>query len=252
MIESNNDSENNALNRKGGRFLNRFVRQATFYLIILLIAVVVIQYFNKPPDAVATLTYDEFITSVETGNVKEVLIIGRDITGELKDGTKFQAFNLEGDQLVERLRQNNVRFEGRPVPEPPWYYSILTFLIPFIILVVIFFFFMQQSQGGGNRVMNFGKSKARLHDGTRKRVTFGDVAGADEEKAELVEIVDFLKEPRKFTELGARIPKGVLLVGPPGTGKTLLARAVAGEAGVPFFSISGSDFVEMFALYRLY
>jgi cell division protease FtsH len=215
-------------------------------MLILLVAVVIIQYFNKPPDTVSDFSYDEFISLVETNRVKEVLVVGRNITGELKDGTKFQVYNLEGDQLVVRLQENNVSFKGEPVPEAPWWSNLFTFLIPFIVLMVIFFFFMQQSQGGGSRVMNFGKSRARLHDGTRKSVTFNDVAGADEEKAELVEIVEFLKEPRKFIELGARIPKGILLVGPPGTGKTLLGRAVAGEAGVPFFSISGSDFVEMF------
>ncbi|MDW7649836.1 MAG: ATP-dependent zinc metalloprotease FtsH [Bacillota bacterium] len=226
--------------------MNRFVRQATFYLLILLIAVVIIQYFSTTTEPPEPLTYDEFITLVENDQVEEVLIVGREITGTLKDGTEIQVFNLEGDNLVTRLEENNVRFRGEAPPEPQWWASLATFIIPFIILMVIFFLFMQQSQGGGNRVMNFGKSKARLHDATRKRVTFNEVAGADEEKEELVEIVEFLKEPRKFIELGARIPKGVLLVGSPGTGKTLLARAVAGEAGVPFFSISGSDFVEMF------
>lgn len=226
--------------------MNKFLRQATFYLLILLIAVVVIQFFDKRPETIMDLSYTEFIQLVETNQVDSVLIVDRHITGELKDGSKFTAFNVEGDLLVKRLEANNVKLRGAPPPEPQWWASLLTFIIPFILLMVIFFFFMQQSQGGGNRVMNFGKSRAKLHDGTRKKVTFLDVAGADEEKAELVEIVEFLKEPRKFIELGARIPKGVLLVGPPGTGKTLLARAVAGEAGVPFFSISGSDFVEMF------
>ncbi len=226
--------------------MNRFVRQATFYLLILLIAVVIIQFFAQPQDTVRQLTYDQYLAMVEAGQVRTALIRGDDVTGELKDGTQYYVFNLEGDLLAARLRENNVEFEGKPVPQPHWLSNLATFLIPFIILIVIFFFFMQQSQGGGNRVMNFGKSRARLHDTTKKRVTFDDVAGAEEEKAELVEIVEFLKEPRKFIELGARIPKGILLVGPPGTGKTLLARAVAGEAGVPFFSISGSDFVEMF------
>ena len=226
--------------------MNKFIRQATFYLFILLIAVLAIQFLDKQPEAVKDLSYTRFIELVESGQVDNVLIVGREISGELKDGSKFTVFNVEGDQIVTRLEANNVEFQGDAPPEPQWWASLLTFIVPFILLMVIFFFFMQQSQGGGNRVMNFGKSRARLHDGSRKKVTFVDVAGADEEKAELVEIVEFLKEPRKFIELGARIPKGVLLVGPPGTGKTLLARAVAGEAGVPFFSISGSDFVEMF------
>ena len=226
--------------------MNRFARQAIFYLLILLIAVVIIQYFNQPPEQPKELRYDQFLDLVENDQVKSVNIVGRNLTGTLKDGTKYKAFNLEGDLLIQRLEAKEIEFEGADPPQPHWLSSLATFIIPFIILMVIFFLFMQQSQGGGNRVMNFGKSRARLHDGTRKRATFADVAGADEEKAELVEIVEFLKEPRKFIELGARIPKGVLLVGPPGTGKTLLARAVAGEAGVPFFSISGSDFVEMF------
>ncbi|EEG76653.1 ATP-dependent zinc metalloprotease FtsH [Dethiobacter alkaliphilus] len=226
--------------------MNRFVRQATFYLLILLIAVVIIQYLSAAPEGPEELTYTRFIELVEAEQVERVEIEGREITGELRDGTEFQSFNLEGDQLFERLEGKGIEVTGRAPAEPAWWASLATFMIPLVIIMVIFFLFMQQSQGGGNRVMNFGKSKARLHDGSRKSVTFNDVAGADEEKAELVEIVEFLKEPRKFIELGARIPKGVLLVGPPGTGKTLIARAVAGEAGVPFFSISGSDFVEMF------
>ncbi|MCW3489158.1 ATP-dependent zinc metalloprotease FtsH [Dethiobacter alkaliphilus] len=227
--------------------MNRFVRQATFYLLILLIAVVIIQYLSTADEGPRELTYPQFIELVETEQVESVEIEGREITGKLQDGTEFRTFNLEGDELFERrLEGAGIEVTGRAPAEPAWWASLATFMIPLIIIMVIFFLFMQQSQGGGNRVMNFGKSRARLHDGSRKSVTFNDVAGADEEKAELVEIVEFLKEPRKFIELGARIPKGVLLVGPPGTGKTLIARAVAGEAGVPFFSISGSDFVEMF------
>lgn len=226
--------------------MHKFVRQATFYLLILLVAVVVIEYFNRTPEPIAELTYTQFLDQMEAGAVAEVLIVGQEITGKLNDGSTFRTFNLEGERLVERLRAHDVHFAGQPEPEPPWWSNLFTFMIPFIVIMVIFFFFMQQSQGGGSRVMNFGKSRARLHDASRRKVTFNEVAGADEEKAELIEIVEFLKEPRKFIELGARIPKGVLLVGPPGTGKTLLARAVAGEAGVPFFSISGSDFVEMF------
>ena len=177
--------------------MNKFLRQATFYLLILLIAVVVIQFFDKRPETIMDLSYTEFIQLVETNQVDSVLIVDRHITGELKDGSKFTAFNVEGDLLVKRLEANNVKLRGAPPPEPQWWASLLTFIIPFILLMVIFFFFMQQSQGGGNRVMNFGKSRAKLHDGTRKKVTFLDVAGADEEKAELVEIVEFLKEPRK-------------------------------------------------------
>lgn len=226
--------------------MNRFVRQAIFYLLILLIAVVIIQFLHQPTERVEALRYDQFLTALENNEVQYVKITGSELTGLTRDGREFRAYNPEGNLLIARLEAKGIQFEMEPPREPQWWQSLATFIIPFVILMVIFFLFMQQSQGGGNRVMNFGKSRARLHDGTRKRVTFSDVAGADEEKAELVEIVEFLKEPRKFIELGARIPKGVLLVGPPGTGKTLLARAVAGEAGVPFFSISGSDFVEMF------
>ncbi|NLZ92661.1 MAG: ATP-dependent metallopeptidase FtsH/Yme1/Tma family protein [Firmicutes bacterium] len=227
--------------------MNRFMRQMMFYLVILLIAVAIINYFNKPLETPKSLPYNEFVALVEDGRVKEVLIVQNNISGTLKDGTNFETYNTESrEALTQRLIDNNVTINGEDPPEPQWWASLASIVLPFIILMVIFFFFMQQTQGGGNRVMNFGKSRARLHDSSRKRVSFDDVAGADEEKYELVEIVEFLKDPRKFVELGARIPKGVLLVGRPGTGKTLLARAVAGEAGVPFFSISGSDFVEMF------
>lgn len=226
--------------------MNKFARQAIFYLLILFIAVAIIQYFNQPTEQAEDLRYDQFLTALDDNQVKELLIVGNELTGILRDGRQFRTYNPEGALLIPRLEGKDIEFQAVPPPEPQWWASLATFIIPFVLLMVIFFFLMQQSQGGGNRVMNFGKSRARLHDGTRKRVNFGDVAGADEEKAELVEIVEFLKEPRKFIELGARIPKGVLLIGPPGTGKTLLARAVAGEAEVPFFSISGSDFVEMF------
>ncbi|NLN07568.1 MAG: ATP-dependent metallopeptidase FtsH/Yme1/Tma family protein [Firmicutes bacterium] len=227
--------------------MNRFLRQAVFYLLILLLAVAIIQFLNKPLEQVTRLTFDEFIDMVEEGRVDAVHIKANDITGKLKDGTKFETYNVTSrEDLVGRLEGKEITITGDDPDEPHWWTNILSIIVPFAIVMVVFFLFMQQTQGGGNRVMNFGKSRARLHDNTRSRVTFSDVAGADEEKAELVEIVEFLREPRKFIELGARIPKGVLLVGPPGTGKTLLARAVAGEAGVPFFSISGSDFVEMF------
>lgn len=169
------------------------------------------------------------------------------IIGKFKDGRDFQTNGPILDQtLIPLLMEKNVQFKQVPPPEPSWWTGLLTTMLPILIFVALFFFMMQQSQGGGNRVMSFGKSKARLHTDEKKKVTFEDVAGADEVKEELAEIVDYLKNPKKFNEIGAKIPKGVLLFGPPGTGKTLLARAVAGEAGVPFFSISGSDFVEMF------
>jgi cell division protease FtsH len=195
--------------------------------------------------------YNRFIQAVNQGQVQEVTIQSREhtnlITGTTKNGTRFQVTGLKNDaQITTILLDKGVEVKIQEPPSPGWWANILSSLLPILIFVLLFFFMMQQTQGGGNRVMSFGKSRARLHTDDKKRVTFADVAGADEVKEELQEIVEFLKNPKKFAELGARIPKGVLLYGPPGTGKTLLARAVAGEAGVPFFSISGSDFVEMF------
>ena len=226
---------------------NRFLRQATFYLLIFMIAVALIQAIGKSPEVVRDINYyPQFIEYIEKGEIDEVTLVGNQVEATLKDGSKVQTYKPADDDLSARLIEHKIAFSQQPVPEPPWYTTLLTYLIPFILIIGLFFFFMQQTQGGGSRVMNFGKSKARLYDGERKKVTFDHVAGADEEKEELQEIVEYLKDPKKFIDLGARIPKGVLLIGPPGTGKTLLARAVAGEAGVPFFSISGSDFVEMF------
>ncbi len=226
---------------------SRFLRQATFYLLVFMIAVALIQTFSRPHEVVEDIRYyPDFINHVEAGRVEEVKIVGSEVEAGLTDGTMVNTYKPPDDELSARLMAHNIPFEQHPEPEPPWWSTLLTYMIPFILIIGLFFFFMQHTQGGGNRVMNFGRSKAKLFDPERKKVTFEQVAGADEEKAELQEIVEFLKDPKKFNELGARIPKGVLLVGPPGTGKTLLGRAVAGEAGVPFFSISGSDFVEMF------
>jgi cell division protease FtsH len=227
--------------------LNPFLKQVTFYLVIILVVVVILSLATdeKPPEEIDFVP--DFIKQVETGQVEKVFTRGNEIEAQLKDGRTVKTYLPPDDfSLTTFLAENNVRYDPKPAPGPKWWQTALTYMIPFILIIVIFFFFMQQTQGGGNRVMNFGKSRARLHEGDRKKVNFSDVAGADEEKTELAEVVDFLKDPRKYIELGARIPKGILLVGPPGTGKTLLARAVAGEAGVPFFSISGSDFVEMF------
>ncbi len=226
--------------------MKKFFRQAAFYVLILMIFVALIQTLSQGAEQPKELEYPAFINAIEANEVERVEIVGNQVSGTMKDGTEFQLYKAEDDNLTARLIENQIPFTTQPEPEPQWWTTLLTYMLPFIILIAIFFFFMQQTQGGGSRVMNFGKSKARLYDVERKKITFNSVAGADEEKEELVEVVEFLKEPRKFIELGARIPKGVLLVGPPGTGKTLLARAVAGEAGVPFFSISGSDFVEMF------
>ena len=225
--------------------MNPFLRQVTFYLVIALVVVLLLTLFtgDRPPERIK---YNEFIQKVETGQVESVTIYGNEIESRLKGDRSITTTRPADHNLSDLLLEKGIPYDTNAPKSPPFWQTALTYMIPILLIVGIFFFFMQQTQGGGNRVMNFGKSRARLHEGERKKVTFNDVAGADEEKYELAEVVDFLKDPRKYIELGARIPKGILLVGPPGTGKTLLARAVAGEAGVPFFSISGSDFVEMF------
>lgn len=239
--------------------MNRIIRNTGFYLIIFLVTVGVFQYISGQGDSTKPLRYDEFRQVVEAGNVASITAKydkeSYYITGKYKNKPE----GAESDNFTTRMNtftaQQNLgawekefgfEYKAEPMDTPSFWVTFLTSIIPFILLIVLFFFLMNQAQGGGGKVMNFGKSRARLYNEEKKRVTFEDVAGADEEKQELVEVVDFLKDPRKFNLVGARIPKGVLLVGPPGTGKTLLARAVAGEAGVPFFSISGSDFVEMF------
>ncbi len=225
--------------------MSPFLRQITFYLVIALVVFILLATFstdNQPEE----IRYDQFVQKIERGEVAKVAIYGNEIEAALADGREVKTVRPEDHNLTDLLLEKSVHYETFKARGPSWWQSALTYMIPFLLIIGIFFFFMQQSQGGGNRVMNFGKSRARLQEGEKKKVTFKDVAGADEERAELSEVVDFLKDPRKYIEIGARIPKGILLVGPPGTGKTLLARAVAGEADVPFFSISGSDFVEMF------
>lgn len=233
-------------------------------LMIALLAIVlfgVFQFINGNGQSPKQLTYNEFMTKLEKGDLKTLTIQPEQnvymVSGELKKGkdksyTSSVLFNNQDDlkKITETAqKQDNLKFEVKEEEKQSVFVSVLTTLIPVLVIAFLFIFLLSQMQGGGGgggRVMNFGKSKAKLYDNQKKRVRFSDVAGADEEKQELVEIVDFLKDNRKFKKMGARIPKGVLLVGPPGTGKTLLARAVAGEAGTPFFSISGSDFVEMF------
>lgn len=215
--------------------------------------------FNSSNPKTKSLTYNDFITALENGDVKEVsfqpdqlVYVVRGTMKDYEEGEDFITNIPQNDEVLlndirEVASSTKTKVEFEKAPEKSALLSFFTGLVPFIIIFILFFFLLNQAQGGGGgRVMNFGKSKAKLHTDDKKKVRFTDVAGADEEKQELVEVVDFLKDPRKFFEVGARIPKGILLVGPPGTGKTLLARAVAGEAGVPFFSISGSDFVEMF------
>ena len=228
---------------------NRALRSMVLYILILLVVIALTQIISSQGQQVTNLTYTEFYKQVEAGNVKSVEVINdTEVTGTLDDGTPFSTVISPNDSAIRDLMlAKEVQVRYVPQSPTPWWVSLLGTVLPILIVIGAFFFIMQQTQGGGNRVMQFGKSRARLHsDDPKRRVTFEDVAGIDEVKEELTEIVDFLKHPKRYIQLGARIPKGVLLFGPPGTGKTLLARAVAGEAGVPFFSISGSDFVEMF------
>jgi cell division protease FtsH len=238
--------------------MNRMFRNTLFYILCFLVVIGIVSYFNNSNGPVKTLSYGEFIADLENGDVKEVTIQPKngvyEIKGKLNTYAENEYFRVHipnSNKALERIDTAAAKGKETTVDfiqaeETSVWLSIFTSLIPIILIFLLFIFFLNNAQGGGNRVMNFGKSKAKLYNDEKKKVRFKDVAGADEEKQELVEVVEFLKDPRKFSELGARIPKGVLLVGPPGTGKTLLARAVAGEAGVPFFSISGSDFVEMF------
>ena len=202
--------------------------------------------FNQPRGKREEIVYSDFISHVEKGKVAEVTIQGENIEGSYGDGKNFKTYIPQDAALVPLLKERGVKIAVKPSESNPWYMTVLISWLPIILLIGVWIFFMRQMQSGGGKAMAFGKSRAKLMTDKTKKVTFDDVAGIDEAKEELQEIVDFLKDPKKFTKLGGRIPKGVLLVGPPGTGKTLLARAIAGEAEVPFMSISGSDFVEMF------
>ncbi|UGB31078.1 ATP-dependent zinc metalloprotease FtsH [Metabacillus sp. B2-18] len=237
--------------------MNRIFRNTIFYLLIFLVIIGVVSFFTGANPKTEQITYNEFISDLNNGNVTEMTVQPVrgvfEVRGKMKGYSEDETFltYIPTEQGLDRVDKaaeaNNVnKLDVAPAEETSGWVTFFTSIIPFVIIFILFFFLLNQAQGGGSRVMNFGKSKAKLYSEEKKKVKFKDVAGADEEKQELVEVVEFLKDPRKFAELGARIPKGVLLVGPPGTGKTLLARAVAGEAGVPFFSISGSDFVEMF------
>lgn len=226
--------------------MNRFFKNVTFYLLIIIVAIWMIDYYSASTVSKTDITYSAFMKHVQQDEVKQVTIVDNVISGKLKDGKDFSTVAPSDDSLIPTLRARNIEIKAELPPQPPWWTTILSSLLPMLLIVGIWFMLMQQSQGGGGRVMNFGKSRARRYDEDNIKITFKDVAGADEAKQELEEVVEFLKHPKKYNDLGAKIPKGVLLYGPPGTGKTLLAKAVAGEAGVPFFSISGSDFVEMF------
>lgn len=226
--------------------MNRFFKNVTFYLLIIIVAIWMIDYYSASTVSKTDITYSAFMKHVQQDEVKQVTIVDNVISGKLKDGKDFSTVAPSDDSLIPTLRARDIEIKAELPPQPPWWTTILSSLLPMLLIVGIWFMLMQQSQGGGGRVMNFGKSRARCYDEDNIKITFKDVAGADEAKQELEEVVEFLKHPKKYNDLGAKIPKGVLLYGPPGTGKTLLAKAVAGEAGVPFFSISGSDFVEMF------
>jgi len=202
--------------------------------------------FNHPPQTKQQTSYSDFLGALSQGDVSQVTIQGNNIYGKYKDGTSFRTFAPNDPNMIRDLRDKGVQISAKPVEDNPWYMTILISWFPILLIIAVWMFFMRQMQAGGGKAMSFGKSRARLVSDSARKVTFADVAGIEEAKEELEEIIEFLRDPKKFTRLGGRIPKGVLLVGPPGTGKTLLARAIAGEAGVPFFNISGSDFVEMF------
>nr|WP_303701918.1 ATP-dependent zinc metalloprotease FtsH [Flexistipes sinusarabici] len=225
---------------------NNFFKNITLWFVIALLMVMMFNFFNTGQGVREKISYTAFLEKVQKGNIRTVVIKEQHVTGEFADGTQFETYAPKDSGMVSILRENNVQIFAKPPEQNPWYVQVLISWLPFILLIGIWIFFMRQMQGGSGKAFNFGKSKAKLLTKDQQKVTFKDVAGADEAKEELEEIIEFLKEPQKFQKLGGRIPKGVLLVGPPGTGKTLLAKAVAGEAGVPYFSISGSDFVEMF------
>ena len=227
--------------------MSKFFKNVLFYLVGIIMMIWIFDYYSggdvkKQMD----LSYSNFLRHVQQEEVGQVTIVDNVISGKLKDGQEFSTVAPNDAKLVEKLEAGNVDIKAELPPQTPWWSTLLSSLLPMLLILGLWFLMMNQSNGGGGRVMNFGKSRARRYDEANIKVTFKDVAGAEEAKQELEEVVEFLKQPQRYNELGAKIPKGVLLYGPPGTGKTLLAKAVAGEAGVPFFSISGSDFVEMF------
>ncbi len=226
---------------------NKGIYKSLFvWLMIGLSMIILFNLFSVPQKGEKEIIFSEFLAKVDADEVDEVTIKENSITGRLKDGTKFRSYAPNYPDLVDDLREKNVKITVRPIDQSPWYVNFFFSWGPIIFLVLVWVFFMRQMQMGGNKAMSFGKAKAKLVSDKSVKVTFADVAGIEEAKAEVEEIIEFLKDPQKFSKLGGKIPKGVLLVGSPGTGKTLLAKAIAGEAGVPFFSISGSDFVEMF------
>jgi cell division protease FtsH len=226
--------------------LNSLQKNIALWLFISLVFVLLWHLINQPKSTQENIIYSDFISYAEKGQVVEVIIQGESITGKLNNGKNFKTYAPKDAGIIQVLKEKGVRIASKPAEESPWYMNVLISWVPMLLLIGVWIFFMRQMQAGGGKAMAFGKSRARLVTDKSKKVTFADVAGIDEAKAELEEVIEFLRDPKKFTRLGGRIPKGLLLVGQPGTGKTLLARAIAGEAEVPFLSISGSDFVEMF------
>jgi cell division protease FtsH len=216
------------------------------WLFVILLVLFLFNVYQKPKKNYENVPFSDFAESVTAGKVQSVVIQGKNITGVYQDGREFKSYAPDDPDLVKALREHKVRIQAKPDDDGGMWQSILVSWFPMLLLIGVWIFFMRQMQAGGGKALAFGKSKARMMTGKEIKVTFQDVAGIDEAKVELEEIIEFLRDPKKFTKLGGRIPKGVLLVGQPGTGKTLLARAIAGEADVPFYSISGSDFVEMF------
>ncbi|MEA1946940.1 MAG: ATP-dependent zinc metalloprotease FtsH [Thermodesulfobacteriota bacterium] len=226
--------------------MNPFYKNLALWIVITLMMIMLYNLFNQQHLAETKISYTEFLSMVDNGNISEVVIQGQELFTTDTNHNRFKVYAPQDTDLIKILRQKGVAISAKPETDSPWYMNVLVSWFPMIVLIGVWIFFMRQMQAGGGKAMSFGKSRARLQSDQMKKVTFEDVAGIDEAKEELGEIIDFLREPKKFTRLGGRIPKGVLLMGSPGTGKTLLARAIAGEADVPFFNISGSDFVEMF------
>ncbi|TFG90093.1 MAG: ATP-dependent metallopeptidase FtsH/Yme1/Tma family protein [Syntrophobacterales bacterium] len=226
--------------------MNQFHKNLALWLVIVLMMILVFNLFNKTQTTQDKTNYTEFISALDAGKVSTVILRGNEIIGKYTTGKEFKTYKPEDPSLTQKLLDKNIPVTAEPAEDKVPWFSMLLSWFPLILLVGVWIFFMRQMQSGGGKAMAFGKSRAKLLTESQGKITFEDVAGVDEAKVELEEIISFLKDPKKFTKLGGRLPKGVLLVGPPGTGKTLLARAIAGEAGVPFFSISGSDFVEMF------
>jgi len=226
--------------------VNKVLRSVLLYIILLFVSIAMVSFFQGQGPVKKEMTYTEFTKALKDSRVSEVTIVENTVTGKLKDGTEFKTVIPDDPSIWALLDEKGVATTFELPPQPPWWTTLLSTMLPVVIVVGAFMFIMQQTQGSGNRVMQFGRSRAKLLTNDKKKVTFADVAGYEEVKEELQEIVDFLKHPKRYLEMGARIPKGVLLYGAPGTGKTHVARAIAGEASVPFFTISGSDFVEMF------